>query len=417
MVVIKESIIMVERYTVRDMAIRQIKERYENLKNHLDEKQIRLWAGSEAQTIGSGGLKIVRESTGLSYETIRRGLDEVTGKLPISKSIRQKGGGRKKAEDKDGALEEDIQKIVEPNTRGDPENPLLWTSKSTVKIAEELNQNGHRASDRLVARMLKKMDYSLQSNKKSQEGEQHPDRDAQFEYINNRIKAFQADEQPSISVDTKKKENVGNFKNNGREYCPKGQPIEVNTHDFPDEELGKVAPYGVYDLSANTGWISVGVSKDTSQFAVNTIRTWWNKLGKTRYPHATKLLITADCGGSNSNRTRLWKWELQKLADTTGLTIHVIHYPPGTSKWNKIEHKLFSFISKNWRGRPLIDTAVIVQLIGNTTTKSGLKVYAELDTNSYNTGITIDDATFKTIKLTREPFHGEWNYHITPQLC
>jgi len=400
-------------------AIRELENKYQTIAPFLNERSRRIWVASEVKAIGRGGKTILHKATGLDYKTIARGCEEVEmsleERLDIDR-IRKKGGGSKKASNKDTSLIKDIKKLVESSTLGDPESPLKWTSKSTRNIADELNKEAHRGSHSLVARELSRMGYSLQSNKKTKEGKDHPDRDEQFLFINEKTKDFQRKNQPVISVDTKKKENIGNFKNNGKEYCKKGKPIEVNGHDFPDKELGKVAPYGVYDISKDKGWVSVGISADTALFAVNSIKTWWKKMGKEVYPDATEIYINADGGGSNGWRTRLWKTELQKLASELRIAIHVSHFPPGTSKWNKIEHRMFSFISKNWRGKPLIDRATVVNLIGNTTTKTGLKIRAELDENIYEKGIKISDEELAQVNLHKEEFHGEWNYKILPVL-
>lgn len=405
----------------RKQAIQQIQTRYNLICEHLDEKQRRLFVGSEAKTIGTGGITMVHEATAVGINTIRRGIEELGDPEAQASKVRKKGGGRKSNAEKDPELIQDINSIVSPATRGHPENPLLWSSKSTQNIADILNTNGHRASERLVARVLEnQLGFSLQSNKKTKEGASHPDRDAQFNFINEKIIAFQKERQPVISIDAKKKENIGNFKNNGQVYEPKGQPTEVLTHDFPLKESedrpaeasGKVAPYGIYDCTKNNGFVNVGISSDTAQFSVNSIRVWWNKVGKEAYPNAIKIALLADCGGSNSNRTRLWKTELQKLANEIGIEIHVVHFPPGTSKWNKIEHKMFCYISKNWRGRPLIDRATVINLIGNTKTKTGLTVQVHLDENTYETGIKVSDEELKTVNITPDAFHGEWNYVI-----
>lgn len=400
------------------MSEKSVKERYELLKNHFDEKGRRLWCASEAISLKRGGISAVARATGVSRTTISEGIKELKGDkvLPSEERIRRFGGGRKKAEEKDSSLISDLEKLLEPVTRGCPESPLRWTSKSTQKLANELNKDVYRVSDRLIARLLQKMNYSLQSNQKSNEGGNHPDRDAQFHFINDKTKDFQERKQPVISVDTKKKENIGNFKNNGREYHKKGEAPKVNVYDFLDKEKGKVSPYGIYDLNKNKGWVSIGISADTAKFAVNSIRSWWYKMGKATYPNANELYINSDGGGSNGWRTRLWKTELQELANELNITIHISHFPPGTSKWNKIEHRMFSFISKNWRGRPLIDRATVVNLIGNTTTKMGLKIRAELDENIYEKGIKISDEELAKINLQKEEFHGEWNYKIMPNL-
>jgi hypothetical protein len=352
----------------------------------------------------------------MSRTTITLGTKEMKDGTTLPKErIRRTGGGRKLTTTTDITLTSDIELLVEPATRGDPERPLKWTSKSTRHIADELNTKETRASHSLVSRILSTLGYSLQANKKTYEGKKdNPDRDAQFTYIGEKTKQFQKNSHPVISVDCKKKENLGNFKNNGREYHKKGIPEKVKVYDFIDEELGKVSPYGVYDLSQNTGWVNVGVSSDTAAFAVNAIRTWWNTMGKDMYRKTTQLFVTADCGGSNGYRVRLWKTELQKLATEIGVVIHVSHFPPGTSKWNKIEHRLFSFITKNWRGKPLLDRATVVNLIGSTKTKKGLRVNACLDEGIYQTGIKVSDTELCAVKLEKDTFHGEWNYSIRP---
>jgi transposase len=341
-------------------------------------------------------------------------LDSSTGKVKEAGQIRKKGGGRKRLIEKTPALKTTLESLLESASRGEPESPLQWTCKSTRKLADELKAQGYPVSHTVVSELLHEMDYSLQGNRKTREGESHPDRNAQFEHINTQVKAFQAKKQPVISVDTKKKEIVGNFKNSGREYCPKGKPEEVNMHDFPDPVLGKAAPYGIYDMTQNTGWVNVGISHDTAAFAVNSIRQWWLMMGKVCYPEAKALLITADSGGSNGYRLKLWKMELQKLADETGLAISIGHFPPGTSKWNKIEHRLFSFITQNWRGKPLVSLEVIVNLIAATTTRTGLKVNCQIDTNQYEKGIRILERDMKALNLAKDSFHGEWNYTISP---
>ncbi len=332
-----------------------------------------------------------------------------------SENTRRTGGGRKKLIDKDPKLLADLEKILEPSVRGDPESALRWTCKSTRHLANELNKNGHRVSDRKICDLLSDLGYSLQANFKTKEGKDHPDRDKQFLYIYKKVKSFQREKQPIISVDTKKKELIGNHKNNGKEWNPKGKPLEVKGHDFPDPNVPKAAPYGVYDITGNIGWVSVGISSDTAEFAVASIERWWLMMGRDRYPTAKKIYITADSGGSNSSRSRLWKYELQKLSNKYDLAIHVSHFPPGTSKWNNIEHKMFSYISINWRGKPLTDYNVVVNLIGNTKTKAGLEIRAELDTKQYEKGIKISDVDFEKIKILKSKFHGEWNYIIRPQ--
>ena len=398
------------------MDTEHIKKRFESIAPFLDERLRRIFAAAEAMVIGYGGPSIVSRETGVSRAAIAMGLNELKEpEKPDTQRIRKKGGGRKRATDKDPTLKEDLESLLELATRGDPESPLLWTSKSVRKLSVELNQMGHKASHNLVAELLRDMGYSLQANQKTLEGSSHPDRNAQFEFINNKVKEYQANQQPVISVDTKKKELVGDFKNGGRELRPKGDPQKVRVHDFLIPELGRAAPYGVYDIKDNMAWVNVGIDHDTSAFAVESIRGWWRTMGLERYPGAKQLLITADGGGSNGYRVRLWKLELQKLADETGLSISVSHLPPGTSKWNKIEHRLFSFITQNWRGKPLVTHEVIVNLIAATSTKKGLQVRCQLDTNSYPKGIKVSDEVMANINIERDPFHGEWNYTISPR--
>lgn len=390
--------------------------RFNLLAPHLDERTRRLIAAAEAQAIGSRGISSASRGTGVSRQAISRGIEELKAP-PVTRhgGIRLPGGGRKKTVDTDPTLKEDLEKLINPTERGDPESPLRWTSKSVRRLAEELNQMGHQVSHRIVADLLHSLGYSLQANQKTLEGASHPDRDAQFENINRQAQEYLATADPVISVDTKKKELVGVFKNGGREWHPKGLPEKVKVHDFVDPELGRAIPYGVYDLATNSGWVSVGVDHDTSTFAVETVRRWWHSMGRERYPAAERLLITADGGGSNGSRLRLWKVELQKLADELGLPISVSHFPPGTSKWNKIEHRLFSFISQNWRGKPLVSHEVIVNLIAATTTAKGLKVRAELDQAKYPTGRTVSKKEVAEVNLRRDSFHGEWNYTIFPR--
>jgi len=394
-----------------DIAIQIIRQKYSNLVHCLNEKSRRIWAATEAKSIGRGGISIVHKATGIDYKTIRKGIAD-TIQTDDFGSIRQSGGGRKSLISKNASLIGELERLVDPVTRGDPMSPLMWTSKSTYKLAEELNAHGIPISQKTVYSLLVDLDYSLQSNRKRHEGTEHPDRNEQFEYIYRKIKLFQRTGDPTISVDTKKKETIGNFKNSGVEYHKKLNPTEVNMHDFPDKELGKVAPYGVYDIGRNAGWVCVGISSDTAEFAVNTIRCWWHIMGKKTYPNCRRILITADCGGSNGNRVKLWKYELQKLANEIGITIHVSHFPPGTSKWNKIEHRMFSYITANWRGRPLISREAVVQLIANTTTTTGLKIKAVLDKNDYTKGIKLSDDQLSAITEKKDPFHGEWNYQI-----
>lgn len=397
--------------------LKMIEAKYAYLVPILNERTRRCWAATEAWMIGYGGVSMLAQATGMSRNTIQVGIEELYGsgtKAPPER-IRKSGGGRKKLTEKDATLLSDLNDLIEPTTRGDPESPLRWTTASIADLATGLQRRGHLISPRSVSTLLHEQRYSLQSNKKTEEGTDRPDRDAQFRYISEEAKKLQTKNQPVISVDTKKKELIGNFKNNGKEWRKTGTPRHVNMHDFADKELGKVAPFGVYDLSRNEGWVNVGIDHDTASFAVESIRRWWTRMGMTRYKHATELMITADCGGSNANRSRLWKIELQKLSDEFHLTIHVRHFPPGTSKWNKIEHRLFSFISKNWRGQPLIDRATVVNLIANTRTKTGLTVQAMLDENTYQIGQKISDAQMATLNLIRESFHPEWNYRIEPK--
>jgi transposase len=374
-------------------------------------------AAAEALAYGWGGIRAVARATGLSRAAIHDGIQERRGEgepAAAAGRIRRPGGGRKPLEAHDPTLRADLERLVEPVTRGDPRSPLRWTCKSVRRLARELQQQGHRVSYQKVAEVLHALGYSLQANRKTREGGDQPDRDAQFAHIATASAAYLAAGDPVISVDTKKKELVGDFKNGGREWRPKGQPEEVRLHDFPLDGLGRVSPYGVDDLAANAGWVSVGIDHDTAAFAAATIARWWERTGRPRYPHARRLLITADGGGSNGSRTRLWKWEPQRLADATGLEIAVCHFPPGTSKWNKIEHRLFAFITQNWRGTPLVSYAVILSLIAATTTETGLTVESELDTTRYPTGVTVSDAEMATIALERDAFHGEGNYTIRP---
>lgn len=394
-----------------------IAQRYAHLAGTLDERGRRALAAAEAVVWGRGGISAVARATGLSRPAIARGIRELRGEVPPAAPgrIRRPGGGRKALETQDPTLRADLERLVEPSTRGDPESALRWTCKSVRRLARELQAQGHQVSYQKVAELLHALGYSLQANRKTGEGADHPDRDAQFAHLNATTQAFLEAGEPVISVDTKKKELVGNFKNGGREWQPKGQPEEVRVHDFVVPELGRVNPYGVYDLAANAGWVSVGLDHDTAAFAVATIRRWWERTGRRRYPRAQHLLITADSGGSNGARSRLWKWELQQFADASGLTITVGHLPPGTSKWNKIEHRLFSFISQNWRGTPLVTYAVILSLIAATTTATGLTVESELDPHPYPAGVHISDAQLATIHLERDAFHGDWNYTIRPR--
>lgn len=392
-----------------------IKKRFERLSPYLDERLRRLVAGAEALAIGRGGITVVSRETGLCREAIRGGCQELECHANLSPGrIRKSGGGRKRTTEQDPTLTADLERLLDPATRGDPESPLRWTCKSTRQLADALIGMGHKTSHRMVGELLHELGYSLQSNRKTLEGSSHPDRNAQFEHIYHQVKAFQGHGDPVISVDTKKKELVGNFKQEGQEWQPAGQPETVQVHDFQDTELGKVAPYGVYDETLNVGWVNVGTDHDTSQFAVESIRRWWRCMGASCYPKAQRLLVTADGGGSNGSRVRLWKRELQSLATELGIAINVCHYPPGTSKWNKIEHRLFSYITLNWRGRPLVSHEVVVNLIASTTNRKGLQVHCELDNGEYPKGIKVTDAEMEAIKLDRHSFHGEWNYTISP---
>ena len=401
-------------------AIERIRGKYVVLSPAMDERLRRQWAAAEAVAIGWGGVSAVSSATGLSRNTIAVGVRELESRqrnlaAPVESRVRRLGAGRKPVTQTDPDLLAALEALVDPVTRGHPESPLRWTCKSTAVLAAELTRQRHPVTDRTVATLLKDAGYSLQANRKTREGSQHPDRNAQFEHIHGQVLAFQKRRQPVISVDTKKKELVGNFKNGGQEWRPQGEPEEVNMHDFPDKKLGKAIPYGVYDLASNEGWVSVGIDHDTAEFAAASIRRWWQEMGATRFPKATKLMITADGGGSNSSRNRLWKLSLQSLADEIGLRLQVCHFPPGTSKWNKIEHRLFCFITKNWRGRPLTSYQTIVNLIANTTTQTGLTVRAALDQKSYETGITVTNEQLANLKITRNEFHGEWNYAIKPR--
>ena len=393
-----------------------IRSKYELLSPALNERNRRLWAGTEARALGRGGIALVQRATGLAYETIRRGMQELEAvELLPPDRVRLPGGGRKRATQLQPGLAGALDRLVEPLVRGDPESPLRWTCKSTRRLATELQGQGFAISHTVVASLLHDQHYSLQANRKTQEGTHHADRNAQFEHINGRVRSQLEAGQPAVSVDTKKKELVGNFKQAGREWRPQGQPVTVNVHDFPHLGEGKAIPYGVYDLGRNQGWVSVGIDHDTAAFAVTTLRRWWREMGRRRYPQARSLLVVADNGGSNRARVRLWKWELQRLADRIGLPISVCHFPPGTSKWNKIEHRLFSFISQNWRGHPLLTHTTIVNLIADTKTETGLKVRCVLDAGKYPTEQTVTDAQMATIRVTRDEFHGEWNYTIHPR--
>jgi transposase len=395
---------------------KDIKQRFDLLAKELNERTRRLLAASEAMTIGRGGITLVSRATGLSRKAISAGIKQLQEEASISPGrIRRVGGGRKKTVTKDLSLDEDLEGLVEPVTRGDPESPLRWTCKSVRKLAVELNRQGHQVSHQLVSELLHELGYSLQANRKTHEGGEHLDRNAQFEQINAQTKIFLAQGEPVISVDAKKKELVGDFKNPGHEWHPEGEAAEVRVYDFPIPDLGRATPYGIYDLERNTGWVNVGIDHDTATFAVESIRRWWNEEGRQKYPETKRLLISADGGGSNGSRVRLWKWELQHLADELGLAITVCHLPPGTSKWNKIEHRLFAWISQNWRGKPLVDDAVIVKLIATTTTEAGLTVQCQLDTNRYPTGRKLSDEEMSTLFIVADAFHGEWNYTLFPR--
>ena len=393
-----------------------IKARFSALSPHLDERERRLFAASEARAAGHGGIVAVSRATGIARSTIGRGLDDLQSEaLQSSPRVRRPGGGAKPATETQPQLLETLKELVQSSIRGDPEAPLLWVSRSQRHLSAALAERGFTAGQKLVGRLLKRLDFSLQANVKTREGTNHPDRNAQFEHINAEVKAFQAAGQPVISVDAKKKENVGDFKNGGRELRPKGCPEPVQVHDFPNPELGKAVPYGIYDIAGNAGWVNVGISADTAVFSVESIRRWWYEVGVVRYPTAKRLMITADCGGSNGNRLRLWKRELQALADELAIEITVCHLPPGTSKWNRVEHRLFSFISMNWRAKPLLTYLVIVQLIASTTTDAGLTVACRLDTNIYEKGIKVSDAEMARLNIHPATFHGEWNYTIRPR--
>ena len=398
-----------------------LRRKFNLLQPLMTERMRRDWAAVEAMAIGWGGVSAVVSATGLSHNTIDLGIRELEegispDPLEISSGrVRRVGGGRKPVTQHDASLLRDLEALVDPISRGDPQSPLRWTCKSTRKLAEELQEQGHGVGYRTVAGLLRQLNYSLQSNPKTREGASHPDRNAQFEYINAQVCRFQKRGLPVVSVDTKKKELVGDFKNGGREHQPKGSPEEVRTHDFMDKELGKAIPYGVYDMTANEGWVSVGIDHDTAYFATESLRRWWANMGSKVYPKAKELLVTADGGGSNGSRLRLWKVAIQELADAIGMRIKVCHFPPGTSKWNKIEHRMFCHITQNWRGRPLRSLGVIVNLIGNTRTEAGLKIKAELDNSPYGLGIKVSDEQLAAVKMKKDDFHGEWNYTISPK--
>lgn len=396
-----------------------IAERYQALNEQrvLDERGRRLWAAAEARSAGRGGIAAVVRATGVSESTVRRGLADLdSGEVLEPGRVRRAGGGRPPLEQSDPTVIEDLERLVDPATRGDPESALRWTSKSGAKLAGALREMGHEIVDRTVLLRLKGLGYRLQANQKTREGADHPDRDAQFAQINETVSAAIKAREPAISIDTKKKELIGDYKAVGRELEPTGRPVQVQGHDFPDPRVGKAVPYGVYDIANDEGWVSVGISADTAQFSAASIRAWWEHLGKNRFPKAKTLTITADCGGSNNPRVRLWKTELQKLADDTGLQLEVCHFPPGTSKWNKVEHRLFSFISINWRGKPLVSYESVIELIAATTTNTGLKVYARLDQSTYPQKIKVTDEQLAAVNITGHQFHPEWNYTITPSV-
>jgi Rhodopirellula transposase DDE domain len=411
-------------------ASRAVEEKYRALAGRLDEATLRLWVAAEARSLGRGGVSLVAKAAGVSRTTVYAGLAEIEAASKVSKKkqasetsamaggagrrIRAAGGGRKKLIELDPGLLDALDALVEPTSRGDPMSALRWTCKSTTRLAYELNRQGHFVSQRTVCDLLAQLNYSLQSVRKTREGAQHPDRDAQFHHIAKAVAEYQRQHQPVISVDTKKKELIGDFKNCGREWQPAGRPERVRVHDFIDDELGKVSPYGVYDLTANEGWVSVGIDHDTAEFAVQSIRRWWLEMGRPVYPKAKRLLITADCGGSNGYRVRLWRVELQRLADEMGLTVQVCHFPPGTSRWNKIEHRMFCHITNNWRGRPLLTRQIVVKLIGGVTTEQGLRVRAALDERAYDPGVKVTDEQLAAVSIERDDFHGEWNYRIRP---
>ena len=399
-------------------SITRIRRKYRSLSVEMDERGRRQWSAAEARELGWGGVTAVAWAPGLSRTTITAGLREL--ELPAGQRaaegmrVRRPGGGRKALTESDWGLLAALEALIEPTTRGDPESPLRWTCKSTRRLADELTRQRHPVGANTVAGLLRHAGYSLQANRKTREGASHPDRNAQFEHINAQVRRFQNRDQPAISVDTKKKELIGDFKNSGREWRPRGEPEEVRVHDFLDKKLGKAIPYGVYDMVNNQGWVSVGIDHDTAQFAVHSIRQWWKQMGRRRFPRASELLITADGGGSNSPRSRLWRVSLQGLADELGLRLHLCHFPPGTSKWNRIEHRLFSFITQNWRGKPLVNHQTVVSLIASTTTQTGLVVKAALDTNHYQTAVKVTDEQLQQLRLTLHAFHGDWNYMLTP---
>lgn len=397
--------------------VKWIRDKYLAIVSDLDERGIRRWAAAEARSLGWGGISAVAKATGISDRTIRNGIQELDDpQTPTADRQRKTGGGRRRREEEEPGLIEALEALVEPVARGDPMSPLRWTCKSTYVLADELTTQGFVVSSTKVGALLKAQGYSLQANRKTVEGKQHPDRNAQFEHIARRVKARQRRGEPAISIDTKKKEPLGNMKNPGKTYRRKGRPIKVKTHDFPDKELGKAVPYGVYDIAHNEAGVSVGIGHDTAEFAVASIRRWWERMGRRRYRAPKRLLITADSGGSNSPRTRLWLWELQQFADETGLILELCHYPPATSKWNKIEHRLFCHITRNWQGVPLETLEIVVNLIGSTKTKQGLEVHAWLDSQKYEKGRKISNAEFAEIHIKRNKFHGDWNYEIHPRI-
>ena len=403
--------------TISESDIVLLQEKFDNMFPFLTERSVRIWCATEARSYGSKGITAVSRATGISRPTIYAGLKELDNGSDLSSDrSRTSGGGRQSLQVIHPDLLPTLESFIDPVSRGDPMSSLRWTSKSTSKLSKALCEAGYTVSTTTVRSLLKVLGYSLQSNRKKLEGSQHPDRDAQFNYINEQALDFQRNDMPVISVDTKKKELIGDYKNAGKEYTPKGKPVAVNTHDFPNKKLGKVSPYGIYDIGENKGWVSVGISSDTAEFAVNSIRSWWYNMGQSRYPKTKKLMITADCGGSNGNRTRLWKVELQKLSNDLDIEINVCHFPPGTSKWNKIEHKMFSYISRNWRGKPLINRETVVNLIGNTTTEKGLQIRSTLDENSYKKGIRITKKQLEDLNISKHQFHGEWNYSFKPKM-
>ena len=410
-------------WKVREERKQAVREKFERLQPHLGERATRLWAANEALSFGTGGVRAVAEALAISPKTILQGRRELQTRPSREDSDlrgerqRRRGGGRKPILEKHPQLRSLIEQIVDPATRGDPMKPLRWVSKSLPHIVGELHRQGYQASLTTVSKILhEELGYGMQGLRKSREGSSHADRDAQFHYINQQCQEFQRRAQPVISIDSKKKELVGDFKNSGREWHPKGKPEAVRVHDFEDKQKGKVTPHGVYDIGQNQGWVSVGIDHDTAEFAVDSIRHWWKRMGQPSYPQATELLITADSGGSNNYRARLWKYQLQKMADETGLRITVCHFPPGTSKWNKIEHRMFCHITANWRGRPLETREVIVNLIANTQTSKGLTIQADLNANSYAKGIKISDEDMARLNITLADFHGEWNYCLSPRV-